>query len=287
MTLSHQIKLARADKHLHALDRAIKDFVDYEPYEIEAKFDPDSGYYIFRVESHEDPAAEFSVIIGDVLSNLRSALDHLAFALNLRGGPLPNPKVSQFPIFKDPDDFARRAPQMIPNVRGAARTEVEALQPYHGGVNSFLWELNELCSADKHRLLHVVNVVWGHTEAYFGSDDTVFDVPSMRFRVGVIKDNAEILRCRPGRHGVVPKPEMYVKFKLTCEVTFDQAPTPGSPVWNTLYSLRWFVKEGLPRLGALPVIPPSSHPQLIGAGVNSQRYAETDPLPNQLGNVRF
>jgi hypothetical protein len=114
----HRIKLDRATNHLHALDRAIKGLLDYEPYYIGTKFDAESGDYVFWLESHEEPTADFSAIISDVLFNLRSALDHLVYALNVKGG-LSNPKTSEFPIHQTVRNFTDSIPKQIPKVGGS------------------------------------------------------------------------------------------------------------------------------------------------------------------------
>src|SRR6266536_1025914 len=92
-------KLKRAEKHIGELNSALEEFYATKPYGIRKKIDPDTRdqiYYLTRLDSVPLP---ISLIIGDVLQNLRSALDHLAYALVAKAiAPvLPN-KYLTFPI---------------------------------------------------------------------------------------------------------------------------------------------------------------------------------------------
>ena len=112
------------------------------------------------------PAPTLAVIAGG-LHNLRSALDHLAWALVLENGGEPgdtDPK-TQFPIFLNPPKSKTGQPKQV-TIRAkdggpslAATTILEMLQPYNGGheANSPppLWLLRCLSNIDKHQTLTV------------------------------------------------------------------------------------------------------------------------------------
>jgi hypothetical protein len=132
------------------------------------------------VTAEQPPRDPVSLLIGDVLHNLRSALDLLAFALaSAYTKPLPEEfaERSEFPIFGDEDRegnrgigstrFHERTKKGLPTARSGlakiagwhpdAQAAVERLQPYQRG-NEFrsdpLWLLHELDRVSKHRLLH-------------------------------------------------------------------------------------------------------------------------------------
>ncbi len=109
------------------------------------------------------PTLSFEVvaIAGDVVHNLRAALDHLAKQLVLVGlraappiQPLTEKELRQieFPIAetltKYESDKARKVKGMLPEAVEA----IDKLKPYKGG-NDALWRIHELDNIDKHRSL--------------------------------------------------------------------------------------------------------------------------------------
>lgn len=219
---NHELKLARAFKHLMVLDAEVKTWVGGDHHSIRYEYDrnakwdgpvpprnsdPTTGTYYLAgsvlipnqgpetapdgvefgqgcmtalVTAEQPPNDTLGVLIGDVLHNLRSALDNFAYALAAAyTKPMTREIVhsSEFPIFGDKDRSgntgrgAHRFHELLPNraptrrsgltkISGwhpDAQTEVERLQPYHR-KNAFredpLWLLHELDRIDKHRLLH-------------------------------------------------------------------------------------------------------------------------------------
>ena len=77
-----------AKKHISDLEREVEAFLASEPYEIETKPDPGRPncvkYYVASISS--EPPISIPFIAGDVLFNLRAALDHLAHKLALANG---------------------------------------------------------------------------------------------------------------------------------------------------------------------------------------------------------
>jgi hypothetical protein len=103
------------------------------------------------------PERPFNVLAtaGDIVQNLRSALDHLAYQLLDVGDPkAPKNKVA-FPIFKDAATYQTNKLRKVAGMRGSAIAAIDALQPYKGG-NEKLWELHSLNNRDKHQLLFSV-----------------------------------------------------------------------------------------------------------------------------------
>lgn len=93
-------KIERSKKHIQDLDVAIKAFLKTDPYAVGAKRDPETRRPIYYLTSVQAVPAEVALIAGDIIQNLRSALDHLAYQLVLvgTGKPGPFPHV-YFPIF--------------------------------------------------------------------------------------------------------------------------------------------------------------------------------------------
>ncbi len=103
---SYELKLGRASYHLNSLDAKVREWRERETYRFVLHLDRESGKQFVSIAFTEPVPAEFRLIIGDCLHNLRSALDNLAYKLAVShhgSSPLPEPfdRRSEFPIFGD------------------------------------------------------------------------------------------------------------------------------------------------------------------------------------------
>lgn len=150
-----EAKLERAGAHIAELERVCKAFSPH--CQVTVTVDEWSGDYIYMVTSVSEVPPEIPAIMGDVLQNLRAALDHLVYRLFLSGtsGGAGDGKHIFFPIF---DDYAAFTAQLVGRVRGMRQDAIDAitaLKPYQGG-NDVLWRLHRLNIIEKHRLLIAV-----------------------------------------------------------------------------------------------------------------------------------
>ena len=99
---------------------------------------------------------DFPIRVGEIAYNLRSALDHLVYALVLDNDEEPS-KQSEFPIFNEEAAYQREAPRRLKGVLRDRSGLIEAFQPFRGGIGRHLWMLHLICNIDKHRHLNVVN----------------------------------------------------------------------------------------------------------------------------------
>lgn len=146
-----QLKIERAITHIDELAVACKRFIDADPYTLGRVIDPKTGYYGFTVNDLKPPPLEIGLIAGDVIHNLRSALDHLAYQLVLANGQVPS-RHTCFPIFEDAARFKAMDPRKVKGMSQGAIEAIEAARPYKGG-NEPLWIVHELDIADKHHAL--------------------------------------------------------------------------------------------------------------------------------------
>lgn len=140
-------KVQRAKQHLGNLKIARDRFIESEPYVVESKKNPKPGYVDFYLANIQAPPDEIGLIAGDVIHNLRSALDHLAYQLVLVNSATPTTQTC-FPIFGSAQIVTTRTRQ----VQGMAQTAVDAINAansYQGGTDE-LWWLHKLDIADKH-----------------------------------------------------------------------------------------------------------------------------------------
>jgi hypothetical protein len=148
------LKVERADKHIAELPPAIEAFFERNPYGVVKEPDPDTGGWQWRIEIREEPPPQISLIIGDIVHNLRSALDHLADVLIRANGETPHSRVA-YPIC----DTAEKFETTLTQIQRAGEDAVDLVREtkaYPGG-NDGLWALKELDNIDKHRLLIAIS----------------------------------------------------------------------------------------------------------------------------------
>jgi len=193
-----QKKIERGIKHVDELAIACKRFIETDPYTIGREIDPQTGYYRFNVNDLSIPPAEIGLIAGDVIHNLRSALDHLAYQLVLVNGQVPL-RQTCFPIFDDPAKYKTMDPRKVRGMSQFAINAIEAAKPYQGGDNA-LWVLHELDIADKHHALlaTLVSVTQGTIEVPTSLRD--FKAPPFAFpNFQVPLKNGDVFFiCKPG-----------------------------------------------------------------------------------------
>lgn len=155
-------KLHRAAEHLRTLDGQLPIIVDHDPVSFRVtEVDPDTGWCdVFgRLNEAEEPT--LSVIAGDYVHNLRSALDYIVTALVEADG-VDLRDQHQFPIHEDSARYkskvgTRRAVKGGP-LHGVTHglALIDKFQPYHDQPNAHrhpLAYLNRFSNTDKHRQL--------------------------------------------------------------------------------------------------------------------------------------
>lgn len=146
------VKVERAREHLATLSVAVREHLDSKPYAVGTKHDPDSRRLIYFVSGVRPAPLRLSAILGDIIHNLRSALDHLAYQLVWVGtGKSPSNHV-YFPIADDRPKYLEQRSRQLKGAAAAAVATLDGLCPYKGG-NDGLWRLHKLNNIDKHRVL--------------------------------------------------------------------------------------------------------------------------------------
>jgi len=231
------VKVERAKQHLSELEIARQRFLDTEPYAFASKRDPQTGdtaVYMTRVEA---PPVEIGLIAGDVIHNLRSALDHLACQLVIAHGNTPT-KQTSFPIY---DSVAKYHAHRIGKIKGASTSAIKAIdeiEPYQSGKGDLLWVLHELDIADKHRAL--LTSITCLTEAVFGTSSRYL-APGRAGRFLVLQLGGTL---KVGDVILTFQRELYKDMQPTFDISFGKSEIiEGKPVHNTLRSLIDFVRN--------------------------------------------
>lgn len=152
-----RIKIERAKKHLGNLETDLVEFGDRHFGVFAAKGDPNvPGGLTSEFEMPRAYPIDMLSGAGDVIQNLRTALDHLANQLVWVGtGQEPSRKIA-FPIAESFDTYEADKVRKIKGVRSDAAKFIDDLKPYKGG-NDALWRIHELNNIDKHRMLFTVS----------------------------------------------------------------------------------------------------------------------------------
>ena len=153
--MTRQAKLERAKRHYAELEAALKSFFSTNPYKISTRRN-DAGKLVYYLSDVADVPVELSLITGDVIQNLRSALDHLAYDLWVKeaSGRGRDDKI-YFPIDKDEASYNRNKVGKTQGISAQSLAIIDSLSPYPGG-NDDLWRIHTLNNRDKHRLLVTV-----------------------------------------------------------------------------------------------------------------------------------
>jgi hypothetical protein len=166
-------KLIRAAVHIKAVEDAIAKYSATEPHETIGDANSETIAHIT-----EQPPIGISILAGDAIYQIRSALDHLAFELVQR-----NPAVSTIdPDWREHCEFPLRSrvskndvlplPQnkfsrCLPGIPAKMFAFIEGLQPYNHNATAFhLRVLAELSNIDKHRYLNLTRARLSHKQTF-------------------------------------------------------------------------------------------------------------------------
>jgi hypothetical protein len=164
-------KLLRADEHLEALHLMLQGMTPGH-CELVPEEDHQNNIGVLRARLPKPPL-RLSVLIGDFLFNIRSALDYLVWQLVLINKCEPG-KSTMFPITSNPKTFADEIRRnRLKGVSAAAQKAIESLQPYHTG-NESLAVLAKLHNTDKHQAFNLTTAVAHDTHVEWKDEKGTF-----------------------------------------------------------------------------------------------------------------
>lgn len=240
------LKVDRAKEHIDNLGPEIRSFLDTEPYVIVREDDPQTGDEIFKVKIRAEPPKQWGVILGDVLHNLRSALDLLAWQLILANGGTPD-KRTAFPVSDTAEAFRSGGLGKIEGISPRSRELLKAVKPYKGGCEP-LWWLHQLNIEDKHHLLVPVGTAYRHFEMTFKipvpwQDEPVVAPPiAIRTadRLFPLKDGEQVF----GVSAQARESQAHTDYRFVFEVAFGKAGVlEGEPIFPTLTQIAEVVER--------------------------------------------
>ena len=233
---SVEAKIRRAETHLQAYRRELMLWRDRNPYSISKERNEDFTRFYVVLQVTESPNLEdWTLIIGDCIHNLRSALEHLVYAIAVHeSGQNPPPKEDRlaFPIVDKPTDF-KEASRRIATLSDDVRAAIESVQPYnrtHPIVPPPLTLLREFEKTDKHKLLRLAFASQYQAEASLSIPDGRSGQGEFRANVGELEDNAILMEW------IFDKPEPSVQFeKIDLGIAISlwhEKRDPSAPVWT-------------------------------------------------------
>ncbi len=156
------LKIDRAKELLDGLDKEVLAWHDTKPYSYFVKINPEKTRASIVVKVHHEPnIIRWSLVIADIIHNLRCALDHTFWAVMLDESSGVIPKKADrltFPIWDGPPSADQIRNLDVVGLK--LFSAIESVQPYHHPFPTYplhpLAVIRDIDNANKHRLLFTV-----------------------------------------------------------------------------------------------------------------------------------
>jgi hypothetical protein len=149
-------KIEHAKWHMELLQEELNKFLDTHPYKIATKRDSKTKRLIYYLKDVNEVPERISLLAGDVIQNLRSALDQLAYQLfRLNAGSRVSATHVYFPIADNLNGYEKKKIRDTKGMKQKSVDLIDVIKPYKGG-NDKIWQIHKLNIIDKHRLLVTV-----------------------------------------------------------------------------------------------------------------------------------
>jgi hypothetical protein len=170
-----QLKIIRAFEHLQLITDKAAEFVE-ENLRFNIQPSPtglDDEWEVLAWTASKPLYEEFGVWLGDLVHNIRSALDYCVYATATEGGQ-GSGEHAQFPIYDNRKEWVKdideRDPKRLPSPlsgvspASAQYAIIEKAQPYHmptanQRLRHPLFQLLRISNIDKHRTLHAARAL--------------------------------------------------------------------------------------------------------------------------------
>lgn len=180
---SADLKIKRAQEHIDDLEKASRGFIDTHPHTVHIDNRPDTGT-IVEVHLSEVVPIEFSLILGDAVHNLRTALDHATWELiGIDGGT--QDRETMFPFRSYKGGYESACNKIKTPFEDTKKSFLD-LAAYPGGAGEKLYGLNRLDIADKHTILTPVvgMATVGEIKVIHPNGKTVLTMTECSFAMG-------------------------------------------------------------------------------------------------------
>ena len=141
-------RLGRAGQHSRAVMRALAKFFATNPVAFSIRPGNSEAGNVYLVSQVEPVPKGISVLVSDMLYNLRAALDYLAQRLVENAGGELSPETA-FPIAASKEEYDALKTSRLDRVSPEVIAAIDAAGPYHGG-NEYFWRLHKLNTIGRH-----------------------------------------------------------------------------------------------------------------------------------------
>lgn len=162
---SARLKLQRAADLLAEFNSRMADFRRGDPWVVHRRLEGGGTTHVYEVEIRNQPPGYLGTVIGDLLHNLRSSLDSIAYDFSVKATPSLTSAQERrigFPIARNAASFNSMAGTNLTFVAQDVRDEIERIQPYHGWDPSWgdppsgLLVIANYNNVDKHRFVQPI-----------------------------------------------------------------------------------------------------------------------------------
>lgn len=238
-------RLDRAEEHYKSFGQIWADYLSQRPHALDRSVE-DDGTVVARLRRVVPLPVELSVVFGELLYELRAALDNCLYAVAVLvsgQNPPPNAARLEWPIRETSADWSSQSSRYR-DLPSTITEALEAVQPYRAelpGWNS-LRILHDLARIDRHRTPHGLGLYLAHLR--LGIDPELVEVVNAG-APGIIEEGDEIMRVRVAE-GVTLAPHNFdldLEFEVdVTDVRESIGPSgttgrPWGPLSQRLYSL--------------------------------------------------
>lgn len=161
-----RLKIERAKHHINDLDVEIKTFLARNPFVLMTRVEKKPARKIAFIKNKIPIPPAISLITGDAVHNLKSALDMLAWAMV--GDKAKNPTRVLFPFADTREGLVGSIGNREMHLAGEDVVAVVKKFEPHGGGNELLYGIQILDTADKHHFIIPVGQVPEFSSKMFG-----------------------------------------------------------------------------------------------------------------------
>ena len=231
-----KLKVERANCHIRDLNNEIVGYIKSNPYRLVVEENTDTGGYNLTMRVKEKIPCSWPSIIGDVIHNLRSALDLMIF--EIVSPHTNNTDKIQFPFCSGVNGLEDTITNRQINFAGDKVVNiVRSLKPYPGG-NDLLYAIHDLDIMDKHKGIIVASTIMGIPNFTLIDDNGAVKAGFYNCRVGPVEDG-RVAMSLP----VIQNLKIGQDFKPTFEVIFHEGLFRRKPVLPSLSEMAEFVNK--------------------------------------------
>jgi hypothetical protein len=150
---SADAKMIRAHENIEGIAREINEWFASIDVKIYLKNAPDNPFPWLVVHATDYiPPIRLSILVGECVHNMRSAIDNLVCGLALTLKSTCKCRDLAFPLYRDQAEWDEKVAKALKGIPPAAKDAIRQLQPWADTVSSNpLTILNKLSNVDKHR----------------------------------------------------------------------------------------------------------------------------------------